>query len=98
MSLVDLLNKVTRFSLASRTQAKPIRRLNGKIRQVLWDIDYCFGAAEHWDNLTPIQRISLEEYGTDKLLELIELYNLHVSHSICYRLREKTPDEEEEDH
>jgi hypothetical protein len=81
----------------TRAKAKRIRRLNGKIRQVLWDLDYCFDAAEHWDDLSPVQKILLEEYSTDKLLELIELYNHHVSHSIHYRLREKTPEEEEED-
>ena len=77
-------------------EAKCIRRLNGKIRHVLWNIDYCFEAAEHWDNLTPIEKILLEGYSTDKILELIELYNRYVGHSVHYRLREKTPDEEEE--
>jgi hypothetical protein len=79
----------------TKAKAYHIRRLDGKIRQVLWDLDYCFVAAKHWDKLTPVEKILLEEYGTDKLLELIELYNLHVSHSIHYRLREKTQEEEE---
>lgn len=74
-------------------EAKRIRRLNGKIRHVLWELDYCFDAAEHWDNLTPVDKITLEENGTIKLLELLELYNRYVGHSVHYRLREKEEEE-----
>lgn len=86
-------------SPTSKTSAKAqhIRRLNGKVRRVLWDIDYIFDIGEQWNSLTAVQKIMLEVYGTDKLLELIELYNRYVSHSIHYRLREKTPEEEEEE-
>jgi hypothetical protein len=62
---------------------------------ILQDLYRIFGTAEEWDNLTPDQRIQLEEYGTEKLLEFIEFCNCHVFHSIHYRLREKEPEEEE---
>jgi hypothetical protein len=81
---------------STKAKAHHIRRLNGKIRHVLWELDYCFDAAEHWDNLTPVDKILLEENGTIKLLELLELYNRYVGHSVHYRLREKEPEEEEE--
>ena len=68
MSLVDLLNKVVRLNPASRAETKRIHRLNGKIRQVLWNLNYCFEAAKNWDNLTPVEKILLEEYCTIKLL------------------------------
>ena len=56
----------------------------------------CFNIGERWDELTPIQKIVVEEYATIKLLELVELYNRHVLRSIHYGLREKTPEEEDE--
>jgi hypothetical protein len=59
------------LSISPKAKAYHIRRLDGKIRQVLWDLDYCFVAAKHWDKLTPVEKILLEEYGTDKLLELL---------------------------
>jgi hypothetical protein len=95
---LDFNSSVPRPSSTSiKAKAYHIHRLNGKIRHVLWDLDYCFDTAKHWNKLSPVEKILLEEYGTDKLLELIELYNLHVSHSIHYRLREKSPEEEEDD-
>jgi hypothetical protein len=71
-------------------------KLNGKARKAFWDLARCFDIGEQWDELTPVQKMMLEEYGTIKLLELIELYNRQISHSIHYRLREKTPEEEKE--
>lgn len=78
----------------TKAKAGRIHRLN---RRVLWDLDHCFDIAKEWDSLTSVQKIQLEQYGTEKLLELLELYNRYVSHRIHYRLREKTPEEEEEE-
>lgn len=86
------------LSLTDSTKAKArhIQKLNGKAGLALWDLGRCFDVGEQLNDLTPVQRIVPEEYGTIKLLELIELYNRHVSHSIHYRLREKTTEEEDE--
>jgi hypothetical protein len=81
---------------STNAKAKHIRKLNGKARSVLRDLDRCFDIGEHWDELSPVQKITFEEYTTGKLLELVDLYNRNVLRSIHYRLREKTPEEEEE--
>ena len=82
-------------SSVTRVKGKQIQKLNWSVRQALWDLGSCFDIGEQKDRLTSAQKIMLEVYGTEKLLELIELYNRHVSQSIHYRLREKTPEEEE---
>jgi hypothetical protein len=82
-----------------KAKAKRIHRLripiafNEKAQQVLWDVGQCFDIAEHWDLLTPAQRIQLEWYYTDKLIELIDLGNEQVNRSLPYRLRERTSEE-----
>jgi hypothetical protein len=73
-----------RLILAVRTQAWNI--FQGLYRVIR--------LAEKWDDLTPFQRIQLEEHGTEKLLEFLEFCNCHVFHGVHYRLREKEPEEE----
>ena len=84
----------------SRAKAKGIRRISfarveKEVNLVLEDIRNCFEFAESWNDLTPSQRISLEEYYTHKVLHLLELGSKYVSRSLPYRLREATPEEEE---
>jgi hypothetical protein len=85
----------------SKGKARKVRRLRfipaarKQAANTLKGLYRIFATAEEWDNLTPVQRFQLEEYGTNKVLEFLELYNSHVFHSIHYRLREKEPEEEE---
>jgi hypothetical protein len=81
-------------SSVTRAKAKQIRKLNWRVRQALRDLIICFEIGEQRDKLTSAQKIMLEVYGTEKLLEFIELYNRHVSSSVHYRLREEAPEEE----
>jgi hypothetical protein len=62
------------------------------IRRALLDLYSYFSQAEEWNNLTDVQKIKLEEYGTSKLLKFLKIYNC-ASHSIYYRLREKELEE-----
>jgi hypothetical protein len=85
-------------SFSSKSKARRIRRLapsSIEAYHLLSDIYMCFGFAAQWNDLTPIQRITLEEYYTDKVLQLLELGNKHINRSLPYRLREATPEEEE---
>ena len=84
----------------SRAKAKGIRRISfarveKEAKLVLKDLCKCFEFAARWNDLTPAQRILLEEYYTDKVLQLLELGSKCVNRSIPYRLREATPEEEE---
>jgi hypothetical protein len=51
----------------------------------------------HWDDLTEVQKITFQEYYTDKLIQFLDLGNQYVNRSIPYRLREKEQEEEEEE-
>jgi hypothetical protein len=66
-------------------------KVNREVNYVLGDLCRCFEFAEWWNDLTPVQRVMLEEYYTDKILRLLELGSKHVSCSLPYRLREATP-------
>lgn len=84
----------------SRAKAKGIRRISfagvdKEVNLVLEDLCKCFEFAERWNELTPVQRVMLEEYYTDKVLRLLELGSKYVNRSLPYRLREATPEEEE---
>jgi hypothetical protein len=50
-----------------------------------------------WNNLTPTERIMLETQWTDLMLVLLGLGNSRVMHSLHYRLREQTPEDDELD-
>jgi hypothetical protein len=84
-------------SIPTSAKTKHIGKLNWKARNALCDLYRCLDLAEQWNSLTQVQKILFEEYATIKLLELIDLYNGHVFHSMHYRLREKTLEEEEEE-
>jgi hypothetical protein len=66
-------------------------KVNREVNYVLGDLYRCFEFAEWWNDLTPVQRVMLKEYYTDKVLRLLELGSKHVSRSLPYRLREATP-------
>jgi hypothetical protein len=85
-SKVAIRRAVRRFKIVP-----PQRR---QVYYALCEVYRAFKLAEEWDNLTPVQKIKLEEFGLDKLQELLELYSRHVSHNgIKYRLREAEPEE-----
>jgi hypothetical protein len=79
----------------SRAKAKRIRRVDREVNYLLEDLCKCFEFANQWNDLTPVQRITLEGYYTDKVLQLLELGSKHVNRSLPYRLREATAEEEE---
>ena len=84
----------------SRAKAKGIRRISfarveKEVNLVLKDLCKCFEFAAQWNDLTPVQIVMLEEYYTNKVLHLLELGSKYVNRSLPYRLREATPEEEE---
>jgi len=60
------------------------------------DLLNCIRLGVYWDRLSEVQKIQLQEYYTTRLLYFLDFGNRYVSRSLHYRLREKTPEEEEE--
>ena len=100
MSLGELINKSVRFGPISKARAKKIHRLtqgNRDLGTILLDIYSCYERAKHWNKLSRMKRIVLEQKWTDLMLELLKTGNGRVMHSLQYRLREQTPEEDEEE-
>jgi hypothetical protein len=98
MLLDDLLDKRI-FGSTSKARAKKIYRLSPSDRnlgQILSQIISCYKRAKHWDDLSPVERITLELKWTDLMLELLSFGNSQVMRSLRYRLREQSPEEDEE--
>jgi hypothetical protein len=99
LSLGELINKSVRFGPISKARAKKIHRLtqgNTDLGTILLDIYSCYERAKHWNKLSRMERIMLEQKWTDLMLELLKTGNGRVMHSLQYRLREQTPEEDEE--
>jgi hypothetical protein len=62
----------------------------------LFEIYSYYKLADHWVDLLPTERITLESMWTDSMLKLLMIGNGKVMRSIRYRLREQTPEEEGE--
>jgi hypothetical protein len=93
------VNKFVSSDPNPKAIAKKIRRLNrgnGKLNWILQRIISCHEKAKHWEDLSPTQRIMLELEWTDSTDGLLSIGNMNVMHSIRYRLREQTPEEDYE--
>jgi hypothetical protein len=98
MFLDSLLNKPARFGPSSKARAKKIRCLDQGIRElgtILLDIHSCIEQTKHWNKLSPTERFMLEQKWTDLMLELLRVGNIRVMHSLRYKLREQTTEEDE---
>jgi hypothetical protein len=96
--LDSLLNKPARFGPSSKARAKKIHCLGQVIRELATthlDIYSCIEQAKHWNNISPTERIMLEQKWTDLMLELLRIGNIRVMHSLRYKLREQTTEEDE---
>ena len=99
MSLDNLLNKPVRFGPVPKAKAKKIIQLGRNSRNLdrtLLDINSCYRRAKHWNKLPHVKRILVELRWTELMLELLGIGNSAVMHSIRYKLREQTPEEDEE--
>jgi hypothetical protein len=94
------VNKFAPLDSYHKATAKEIRRLSRGDRNFsrrLLRIIFCYEKAKHWEDLSPIERIMLELEGTDSIDGLLSIGNTNIMHSIRYRLREQTPEEDEEE-
>ena len=95
-------NGSSTFKDFSKIKAKAVisardRPKYNQVLSVMQDICSCYDlAVRHWNELSSTQRIMLESRWTDCMLRLLGIGNKSVMHSIHYRLREQTPEEEEE--
>jgi hypothetical protein len=98
MLLDGHLNKYIRFSPTPKAKAKKIRHLGSRLdlEHTLMEIRACYMMTKHWNKLAQAERIMLELRWTDLMLRLLGIGNNDVMHSIHYRLREHTPEEDEE--
>jgi hypothetical protein len=100
MNISNPVNKFVSSEPIPKATAKKIWRLDrgdGKLNWILQRIISCLEKAKHWDDLSPPERIMLELEWADSLLALLSIGNFLVARSIRFRLREQTPEEDEEE-
>jgi hypothetical protein len=100
MNISNPVNKFVSSDPIPKATAKKIRRLhrgNGKLNWILQRIISCHEKAKHWEDLSPTERIMLEIEWTDSMDGLLSVGNRKIMHSIRYKLREQTPEEDEEE-
>lgn len=89
---------VNKFVPSPKATAKKIQQLSRGDRDlgmILWGICSCVEQTKHWDKLTPTEHMMLESRWTDLLLMLLSIGNTSVMHSLRYKLREQTSEEDE---
>jgi hypothetical protein len=92
---LDFNSSVLRGSI-SKARAKKIHRLSLGNRDPGSIFSYsCVKQAKYRNKLSHTERIMLEQKWTDLMLELLRVGNIRVMHSIHYRLREQTTEEDE---
>jgi len=96
MSIHKLLNKSVRFSLSANAKARMIWEFTVTLDPIFSDLYSCYVEAKNWNDLSPVQRIEVESKWTKSVLKLLAIGNRRIMHSICYQLREQTPEEDEE--
>jgi hypothetical protein len=98
ISIHKLSNKQSVPSrLASKARAERIWRFNQTLDPVFLDLYRCYVGAQHWDELSPTERILAESKWTETILRLLSIGNKGVMHSLGYRLREQTLEEDEDE-
>lgn len=99
MSFGELIDKpVRRFGPVLKARAQRIRQLGRGITHlgmILLDIYSCIETAKNWNKLSLTERIMLEQKWTDLMLKLLGIGNSMLMHSLRYKLREQTPEEDE---
>ena len=98
MYLREPLDKAVHFGPAPKARGKRIRRISrnlGNLRTIVLAICSCIERAKSWNKLTPTERITLELKWTDLMLELLRIGNTKLMHSLRYRLREQSIEEDE---
>jgi hypothetical protein len=99
MSIDELPNKSVRYWTNPKARAKDIKRLGqrneGSLEYVIREVRRLHTDAQGWYYLSSPEKILLEQRWTDTLLSLLSMGNNYVLHSIGYRLREQTPEEDE---
>jgi hypothetical protein len=99
LSLDELVNKSVSSESSPEATSKKILRLslgNARFNRIISRIIFCYEKAKHWQVLSPTERIMLELGWTDTADELLTFGNTEIMHSIRYRLREQTPEEDRE--
>jgi hypothetical protein len=96
MYLGEPVNKSVRSSKAKAKRIHQLDRSDGNLHRALLDVYTCYNIARHWKDLTPTERIMVESGWTDSVLRLLSIGNNTVMRSLRYRLREQTPEEDEE--
>lgn len=100
MNIPCPVNKFVPAVPSPKATAKKIQLLsrgNRDLGRTFSDIYSCAERAKYWSKLSPAERIILEQKWTDLMLELLKTGNVRVMHSLRYRLREQTPEEDEEE-
>jgi hypothetical protein len=100
MYIDKLLNKSVRSNITQNSRAKKIRLLGrscGRLNRILLDVCWCYEKSKNHRNLSSSERIMVESKWTDSILELLAIGNTTVMQSIRYRLREQTPEEDDEE-
>jgi hypothetical protein len=99
LSLDELVNKSVSSDCSPEATAKKILGIGGenaRFNRIISQIIFCYEKAKHWKDLSPTERIMLELGWTDTADELLTFGNIEIMHSIRYRLREQTPEEDRE--
>jgi hypothetical protein len=99
MSIDELPNKSVRCWPIPKARAKAIRRLTQRnedsLGYIIREVKRLHTEAQGWYYLSSPEQILLEQRWTDTLLSLLSIGNNNLLHSIGYRLREQTPEEDE---
>lgn len=98
MNIPCPVNKFVPAVPSPKATAKKIQLLsrgNRDLGRTFSDIYSCAKRAKHWSKLSPAERIILEQKWTDLMLELLTIGNIRIMHSLGYKLREQSPDEDE---
>jgi hypothetical protein len=99
MLLGEPVNKRVRFGPTPKARAKEINQLSRdseRLCQTLLDIYSRYRRTIHWNKLPHAEHIQFELRWTELMLELLGIGNNTVMLSLHYKLREQTPEEDEE--
>lgn len=81
---------------ATAKEIRKISRGDRNFKLVLLRIISCYEKSKRWEDLSPTERIMLELEWTDSADGLLSIGNTNLLHSIRYRLKEQTVEEDKE--